>query len=130
MNFQEYLLDNEGDAVRSFLRSLGYQIHTPQQASVCLSDYLRKNGEAGMRQLLPLHPDYSMIAELVSQANALDKPTIVSSAEATRAPAPAKDTISLAEMSALQSSVIGIRGDLVNLALVLLCVYLLAKIIK
>ena len=133
MNFQEYLLQNEGDAVRGFLRSIGYQIHTPQQASVCLADFLKKNGEAGMRELLPLHPDYHLIADLVAEANRQagcrpDKPPIVSSTQC--APSPAPQELTLANLSALQSSLVGIRGDLVNLALVLLCVYLLAKIIK
>ncbi len=131
MNFQNYLLQNEGDAVRGFLRSIGYQINTPQSAAVCLADYLKKNGEDGMRQLLPLHPDYGMIAELVEEANRKDRPAIVStetdnaSGAVVRKSEPSYPAHYLGPLS-----LEGIRGDLVNVALILLCVYLLAKIIK
>lgn len=125
MHFQNYLLSENGDAVRSFLQSIGYNFSSPQEAHRCLDHFLQQHGQEGIRQLLPLHPDYEVITASVAPPSTDTVPT----AQAPQSE-PNEPILSLAQLSALQSSVVGIRGDLVNLALILLCVYLLAKIIK
>ncbi len=127
MNFQQYLIENNGDQVRGFLRSIGYTFDQPGHATAthCLADYIRKYG---VDDLLPLHPDYDLLRAVNAPQ---DSPKVVlTSPETAGRQSASADSRPVAPQTGFGLSLQGVRGDLVNVALILLCVYLLAKIIK
>lgn len=131
MQFAEYLLNNNGDEVKGFLRSLGYNFSEaqPEQAQKCLNHYI---SQGNINQLLPLHPDYGMIKDELEvmhksqdqtlHAKIVKHPSSASVQEKTGFDWPGLNLSSLSSM--------GVNPNLVNVFFLLGCLYLLIRIIK
>ena len=131
MLFCDYLYHRNGDAVRGFLRSLGYRFEDRQGRQV-LDEYIRSRGEKAVEQLLPLHPDYHLL---------------ISSTHGSMVATPATTSVRTAPMDTVQtvlqpglpdyqramSQIINkpdALEDLKRIALILFCIFLFLQIVK
>ena len=158
MLFHQYIAQNNTEAVQQFLIELGYDLsHVQQQPERCIAHYITNHND--ISPLLKLHPDLAMLQESlapggqsVSSSAKLIQHPASQAAPATGMPATGMPATGMPAtgmpatgMPATGMPATGMparrpyhefiklpitQNDLINLALVLLCAFLLTELLK